>query len=383
VKLLLDQVERVAPARVVFDSLSEMRLLAQDALRYRRQMLAFKQFFAGRRCTVLLLDDNVANDADLQVQSIAHGVISLEKQESDFGAERRRMHVVKLRGQRFRGGYHDYAINTGGIEIFPRLVAAEHVVDFAAGSITSGYQAFDALIGGGLDRGTSNLFVGPAGSGKTTMATLFAAAAAQRGEPAAIYTFDETERTLVQRSDAMGMRLGEHLAAGRLTVQQIDPAELSPGEFAARVRDRVERGGVRVVMIDSLNGYMNAMPEERFLALQLHELLTYLSQQGVVTILIMAQHGLIGSMQAPADITYLSDTVVMFRFFEAQGAVKKAISVIKKRTGGFENTIREFTMQDGRIAVGGPLTAFHGVLSGIPTYMGGPAEIMRPKEPKA
>ncbi len=365
-RLVLDEVERIQPRRVVFDSLSEMRLLARDPLRYRRQILALKQFFAGRRSTVLLLDDRTSADADLQVQSIAHGVLMLEQLALDYGAERRRLRVAKLRGSRFRGGFHDFAIRTGGLEVFPRLVAADRRGEFKPESVASGVDALDALLGGGLDRGTATLVLGPAGCGKSSLAAHFAAATAARGERAAVFIFDEGVNTYLSRAAGLGTDLREHVEAGHLTVQQVDPAELSPGEFAHTVCAAVERGA-RLVIIDSLNGYLQAMPDERFLTSQMHELLTYLNQQGVVTLLVMAQHGFMGSMSSPVDVSYLADTVVLLRYFEAAGAIRRAISVVKKRTGRHEDTIREMRLSASRgVEVGEPLTAFRGVLTGVP-----------------
>src|ERR1051325_4918304 len=300
-RAVIEEVERIQPRRVVFDSLSEMRLLARDPLRYRRQILALKQFFAGRKSTVLLLDDRTSADADLQVQSIAHGVVTLEQLELDYGAERRRLRVSKLRGSRFLGGFHDFNIRTGGVEVFPRLVAAGRHAEFKPGSVTSGVAELDALLGGGLDRGTGTLVLGPAGCGKSSLAAHFAAASARRGERAAAFIFDEGVNTYLNRAAGLGTDLRAEVEAGRLTVQQVDPAELSPGEFAHDVCEAVERDGARVVIIDSLNGYLQAMPDERFLTAQMQELLTFLNQQGVVTILVMAQHGFMGSVSSPAD----------------------------------------------------------------------------------
>jgi circadian clock protein KaiC len=366
---VLDEVERIQPRRIVFDSLSEMRLLARDPLRYRRQILALKQYFAGRQCTVLLLDDRTATVGDLQVQSIAHGVVELEHLALDYGAERRRLRVIKLRGSKYRGGYHDFKIETGGVAVYPRLVASEHHQDFAREAVTSGVKELDALLGGGLDRGTSTLVLGPAGSGKSSIAAQFAAAAAERGEHAASFLFDESLHSYLSRSAGLGREISEQVEAGRISIRQIDPAELSPGEFAHLVRRAVDEEGARVVVIDSLNGYMQAMPDERFLTVQMHELLTYLNQQGVVTLLVLAQHGFMGSnMGTPVDVSYLADTVLMLRFFEAAGAVRRAISVVKKRTGYHENTIREMRMSSDGITVGQPLNDFQGVLTGVPTY---------------
>jgi len=370
-KAVLREVEQTRPHLVVFDSLSEMRLLAQNPLRYRRQILALKQFFIGRQCTVLLLDDRTSEVTDLQLQSIAHGVVSLERRSPDYGVMQRRLQVVKMRGKPFRPGYHDYTIVRGGLRVFPRLVAAEHQEDFEPAQIKSGIAALDALMGGGLDKGTSTLVMGPAGSGKSTLATQYVVAAAARGERAALFLFEESRKTLLARSAGLGLDVRGHLEAGRLTIRQVDPGELSPGEFVHSVRREVEERGASVVMIDSLNGYLNAMPEVRFLTLQLHELLTYLGQRGVTTLLVVAQHGLVGStMQTSIDASYLADAVLLLRFFEAAGQVRMALSVVKKRSGFHERTIRELRFGKDGIAVGKPLEEFQGVLTGVPQYVG-------------
>ncbi len=371
-KFVLREVEQTKPGLVVFDSLSEMRLLAQNPLRYRRQILALKQFFIGRQCTVLLLDDRTSEVTDLQLQSIAHGVLCLERRSPEYGVMQRRLQVLKMRGKPFRAGYHDYTIVRGGLTVFPRLVAAEHQDVFEAAQVQSGIAGLDALLGGGLDKGTSTLIMGPAGSGKSTLATQYAVAAAGRGERAALFLFEESRRTLLARSAGLGQDVAGHLAAGRLALRQVDPGEMSPGEFVHAVRREVEGRGATVVMIDSLNGYLNAMPEARFLALQLHELLTYLGQRGVTTLLVVAQHGLVGSsMQAPIDVSYLADSALLLRFFEAAGRVRMALSVLKKRSGAHERTIREITFGKDGITVGKPLDEFQGVLTGVPTYVGG------------
>lgn len=368
---VLEQVERIKPRRVVFDSLSEMRLLARDPLRFRRQILALKQYFTGRQTTVLLLDDKVYDGNDLQVQSIAHGVISLEHLAIEYGGDRRRLRVTKLRGSPFRGGYHDFNIETGGVVVFPRLIAAEHVLEFTAERVQSGVKELDALLGDGLDRGSSTLILGPAGSGKSTVASQFAATAVARGEHAAVFIFDELRETFLARSAGIGIQMKNYVEQGLLTIQQVDPAELSPGEFAHAVRRSIDQHGAGLVIIDSLNGYLNAMPDERFLAIQMHELLTYLNQQGIVTILVMAQHGFLGSqMGTPVDVSYLADTVLLLRYFEAHGSIRRAISVVKKRTGRHEHTIRELEITAQGIRVGNALTQFHGVLTGVPIYDG-------------
>ncbi len=365
---VLREVERINPKRVVFDSLSEIRLLAHDALRYRRQVLALKQYFIGRQCTVILLDDKTSNANDLQLQSIVHGVLSLEHLALEYGAERRRLRVIKLRGSRYRGGYHDFNIETGGMVVFPRLIAAEHRQDFAKGYATSDVPELDSLLGGGLARGSSTLIIGPAGSGKSTLGAQFAAASASRGEKSAAFIFDEIIETYTGRAAGIGTNIQSHIDDNLITLKQVDPAELAPGEFADRVLRAVDRDGVRLVIIDSLNGYLHAMPEERFLTIQMHELLTSLNQRGVVTLLILAQHGFLGEMGTPVDVSYLADTVLLLRYFEAEGAVHRAVSVIKKRSGAHENTIRELKITSEGIRVGAPLTKFHGVLTGVPTY---------------
>jgi circadian clock protein KaiC len=375
-KMILDRVTEVEPTRVVFDSLSEMRLLAQNSLRYRRQILALKHFFAGRRCTVLLLDDLSSNEQDLQLHSIAHGVITLQQTAVDYGSELRRMRVKKMRGIKFRGGYHDFIIETGGIRIFPRLVAAEHHRAFVGDFTTSGVTELDTLLGGGLEHGTSVLLVGGAGVGKSSIAVTYAVGAAQRGERVAMFAFDEGLGTLFARAAGLGVNLQEYVDQGLVTVQQIDPAEMSPGQFTQLVRDSVEQRNVRVLLIDSLNGYLNAMPDERFLVLQVHELLSYLNQLGVLTIMVLAQHGLVGHMQTPIDLSYLSDAVIMLRYFEAAGRVRRAISVVKKRSGTHENAIREFQLTSEGVKVGPPLIDFSGILTGTPTYVGDPKPLM-------
>ena len=377
-KHILDRVMEVNPSRVVFDSLSEMRLLAQSSLRYRRQILALKNFFASRQCTVVLLDDLSSHENDLQLHSISHGVITLEQLSLEYGAERRRLRVVKMRGMTFRGGYHDFTIETGGLAIYPRLVAAEHHKAFIGELTSTGSSELDALLGGGIERGTSLLLIGGAGVGKSSIALTYAMAAAGRGEAVVVFAFDEGLGTAFARAAGLGMPLQTHVASGRVRVQQIDPAEMSPGEFAHRVRESVQREGVRVVVIDSLNGYMNAMPEERFLVLQMHELLSTLNQLGVITILVLAQHGLTGPMQTPLDISYLSDAVLMLRYFEAGGRVRRAISVVKKRSSAHEDAIREFRLTAEGVKVGPPLIEFQGILSGVPTYRGGAGPLLSP-----
>jgi circadian clock protein KaiC len=374
---LLAQIEQISPSRVVLDSLSEMRLLSQTSLRYRRQVLTLKQFFAGRQCTVLMLDDRTTADDDRQLQSLAHGVLSLESRVMEYGAERRRVRVVKLRGVQPRGGYHEFAIVMGGLRVFPRLVAAEHRPETTRQQVASGVGELDALLGGGVHRGTATLVMGPAGSGKSTLALRFAIAALERGEQVALFAFDERIDTMNTRLEALGMDLRSHMEAGRATLRQVDPAEMGPGEFTALVRAAVE-GGARMIVIDSLNGYLNAMPEERLLALQLHELLSYLGNLGVTSLMVMAQHGLTGQLVTPADVSYIADTVIMLRFFEAEGKVRKAISVVKKRSGAHEETIREYGLgAPYGVRIGPPLVGFRGVLSGGPVFEGGAANLFQ------
>lgn len=379
-RLIFDQVERLDPARVVIDSLSELRLLAQSPLRYRRQILALKHFFSGRKSTVILLDDMTSAQNDLQLHSIVHGVVLLEQTAIDYGAERRRLRVVKMRGIRFKGGYHDFTIGRGGLKIYPRLVANEHHLDFSVDFVQSGNEELDKLLGGGLERGTNALLIGAAGVGKSSIALTYAIAAAERGEHSAIFAFDEGHGTMLARAHTLGLALEPALEEGLINIKQIDPAELSPGEFANLVRQAVEVDKARIVVIDSLNGYLNAMPDERFLVLQMHELLSYLSQLGVLTILLLAQHGLVGPMDTPLDISYLSDAVLMLRYFEFNGTVRRAISVVKKRSGHHEHTIREFRLSRHGVQMGQPLRGFNGIFSGTPTYVGETAPLLDSNE---
>jgi len=376
VRMVMAEVARVKPKRLVFDSLSEIRLMSQGSLRYRRQVLALKHFFLQLGCTVLMLDDLTSEQDDLNLHSISHGVLRLEQVAALYGAERRRLRCIKLRGTKFRGGYHDFTIERGGLRVYPRLVAADHHVEFAADIVGSGVPALDALVGGGLDRGTSTLIIGPSGSGKSSLSLQFVHAALQRGESALILVFDEVRSVFLRRAQGMGFELKPFLDQGLLHLRQIDPAELTPGELTAAVRDAVESDGARIVVLDSLSGYLNAMPEEHFMMLQMHEMLSYLNQQGVVTILVLAQHGMVGHMASPVDLTYLSDAVVLLRFFEAGGKLRRALSVLKKRTGRHEETIREYRISARGIAVGRALTEFQGVLTGVPTYIGADSNLL-------
>jgi circadian clock protein KaiC len=372
---LIAAVNKHKPRRVVIDSLSELRLIAQNGLRYRRQVLALKQYFAGLDCTVLLLDDRAGGNDDDHLQSLAHGVVMLEQLVNQLGAERRRLRINKMRGVAVRGGFHDFVIRRGGLDVFPRLIAAEHVVEFADEQLPSGNAQLDGLMGGGIPVGTSTLLIGPAGTGKSTVSTQFASAAAARGNRVALFLFDENIGTFRSRSRKLSLNIEGALQTGLITAQQVDPAELSSGEFAAIVRRAVEgtdgtHKPAKMIVIDSLNGYLNAMPEEKFLTAQLHELLTYLGQQGVVTLMTVTQSGMVGNMTTPVDTTYLADNVILFRYFEAAGHVRRAISVVKKRNGYHERTIRELDLNETGIVVGEPLVRFHGVLTGVPTYLG-------------
>lgn len=369
---MLKDIREFHPHRVVIDALSELRLLSDSVLRYRRQLLALKKFFNQCECTVLLLDDRSNVERDSHVESIVHGVIALEFDLTDYGSDRRRLRVRKLRGRSFLAGLHDYNIRTGGLEVFPRLVAARHVSQFERSALPSGLAQLDQLLGGGPQYGTSTLLLGPAGCGKTTVALQYALSSVMRGGTASLYLFDELRDLLIARFRNGGMDLTEAIDSGRMIITQIDPTQKSPGEFAAQVRDDVEQRGARFVVIDSLNGYLNAMPHEEFLTAQLHELLAYLGNRGVVTFMVVAQQGIMGAnMSTPVDASYLADSIVLFRYFEMRGEVRKAISVAKKRGGEHENTIRELTISSNGIHVGEPLSQFQGVLTGVPSFLGG------------
>lgn len=367
---ILSKVEQAAPQRLVFDSLAEIRMLARDPLRYRRQIMALKRKVSGGNITVLMLDDRTSGRDELQLQSIAHGVVSLQSLGREYGVIRRRIVTHKLRGSAFREGYHDYVIRTGGLSIFPRLIAAEHKPGFVRKPVPSGLQELDNLLAGGIDTGTSSLLIGPAGCGKSTIAFRYACSAADRGEKAMVFTFDESIATVLDRARNLGMKPDALMDDGALTVQQVDPAELSPGEFVAEIRSLVNHQNLRLLVIDSMNGLLNAMPDEQYLAMQLHELFSYLGQQGIATIITLAQAGVIGSsMHSPVDVSYLADTIILFRYFERAGQIRKAISVVKKRSGSHERSIRELFLQDGQVRVGKPLAEFEGVLTGVPTLM--------------
>jgi circadian clock protein KaiC len=371
VQLVMDEVNRVAPARVVFDSLSEIRLLAQGSLRFRRQLLALKHFFATKKCTVLFLDDLTHQEEDLSLHSLVHGVIRLEQVAMAYGAERRRLRVYKMRARPFQGGFHDFVIRRGGIQLFPRLVAGSHPQrEVERKCAQSNIPELDALVGGGLDYGTSTLLVGPSGSGKSTIAMQYVKAAIEGGEKVLFISFDETERVFHDRARGLGWDFEDDQGTDKFIFRQVDPAELSPGELSTSISRAVADNDVRVVVLDSLTGYQHAMPEEQFMMLQMHEMLTYLNQQGVLTFLILTQSGMIGQMVSPVDITYLSDSVLLLRFFEAEGEIRRALSVVKKRTGSHESSIREMKIDHGGIRVGEKLSGFRGVLTGVPTYQG-------------
>jgi circadian clock protein KaiC len=378
-KLLIDEVSKMRPARIVFDSLSEFRLLAETALRYRRELLNLKRHFAKYKSTVLLLDDKMHGTTigtDPHVLSLSHGVIEMEQLSPDYGKSRRRLRVLKLRGVKFREGYHDYTIETGGLRVFPRLIAAEHYTKIKRQPVASGIKELDDLFGGGLDRGTTTLILGTAGTGKSTLALQYARQMASSGDRGIIFAFDETGAIMLARAEALGLGLERHVESGVLTIQQVDPAEISPGEFAARIQTAVD-GDCKLVVIDTLNGYLNSMPGEQYLNNQLHELVSYLNYKGIVTILILAQHGLVAAAEAPVDLSYLSDTVVSLRFFEALGEVKQSIAVIKKRSGPHEKAIREFKVEAGNgVRVGLPLKELQGVLTGVPVFRGGTEQMM-------
>jgi circadian clock protein KaiC len=376
-KAIIEAFERVKPTRVVLDSLSEIRLLAQSSLRYRRQILALKHYFSRHEATVLLLDDRTTESSDKTPHSVVHGVIFLEELAPSYGAERRRLRVTKYRGQAFRGGFHDFVIRKGGVAVFPRLVAAEHRMGFAREQMKSNIPELDALLGGGIERGSSTLLLGPAGTGKSTFALQFVVSACERGEKAVMFIFDEDRQLLFDRAKPMGFDLDQLSESGHLYVEQVDAAQLSPGEFADRVRAQVERLQAKTVIIDSINGYRSAMPEENSLVLHLHELIQYLNRRGANTFFTVAQHGLVGDMQTPVDVTYIADTVILLRYFEALGQVRRAVSVIKKRTGSHEDTIREFHITENGLSFGMPLVEFQGVLRGVPKFIGNAGPLLQ------
>lgn len=373
---IIDEIRRLEPKRVVFDSLSELELMSGSTLVFRRELLVLKRLLMDLGATALLLSDSSSPEAELQIQSLVHGIVRLENATPDYGAERRRLRVGKLRGTRFRGGHHDFRIETGGLRVFPRLVASEHEAAPTGASMKSGLDELDELLGSGLARGTSTLVMGPAGCGKSTLVTQLVAAGLSQGEKAVMFLFEESPDSLLGRAEALGMPLETYVESGQLTLVRVNPAELSPGEFSHLVQEHVDQHGVRLVVIDSLNGYMYAMPEERFLALHVHELLAYLRQRGAITVLVMAQHGVVGKMAAPADITYIADALVLLRFFEAHGRVRRGISMLKNRAGGHETTIRELSIDEDGVHVGAPLTEFQGILTGSPSFVGKARDLM-------
>jgi circadian clock protein KaiC len=378
ISMVMAEIEAFRPSRVVFDSLAEIRLLAQGALRYRRQILALKHYFAMHDSTALLLDDLTRADEELGLHSLAHGVIRLEQLAAQYGSERRRLRVSKMRGRQFRGGFHDFVIRKGGIRLFPRLVAADYRGnDIPEASAKSGVAELDQLLGGGLDYGTSTLIMGPSGCGKSALSLQYVTKVVQDGHKALIVMFDEARHVMLRRAAGIGMDLAPHMASGKLVIEQVDPAEFPPGELSSLVRRQVEQEGVKLVVLDSLNGYQSAMPEESFMILQIHELLTYLNQRGAITILLLAQQGLVGPLQSPVELTYVSDTVILLRFFETEGCIRRAVSVLKKRTGKHEALIREYRIDSKGIRIGEPLTEFHGVLTGVPTFSGAATNLLR------
>ena len=379
---IFDVVDRIQPDRVVLDSLSEVRLLAQSSLRYRRQILAIKHYFARYNATVVLLDDMTSEPLDKTLHSIAHGVIRLEQMAPAYGAERRRLRIIKYRGQKYRGGYHDFTIHHDGVQVFPRLVAAEHRTHYERSQLSSGIAGLDALLGGGVENGSSTLILGPAGTGKSLIAMVFAAAAVARGEKVALFVFDEELGLLFERMRYLGIDLAAMQDSGAMIIEQVDAAELSPGEFAHGVRDKVDKHQIKTVIIDSINGYQAAMMEEGSPVMHIHELLLFLNRRGAATFMTVAQQGLVGDMKAPVDLTYLADTVILLRYFEALGQVRRAMSVIKKRYGGHEATIREYKIASPQgMTIGEPLHEFQGVLQGVPTYVGGGNPLLKDASP--
>ncbi|MGB8580441.1 MAG: ATPase domain-containing protein [Candidatus Sulfotelmatobacter sp.] len=372
---IVKEIQRVRPDRLVIDALSELRMLAKDPLRYRRQILSLKDFMAGQECTVLLLDDRSSRDPDLQLHSVVHGVISMDKVPREYGKTRRQIEIVKLRGTSYHEGFHDYAIVTGGVVVFPRLVAADSRSDQPPEPVSSGIAELDALTGGGLDRGTSTLLIGPAGCGKTSIAVQWSVTAARRGESCVLFSFEEAPSTMMMRAAGLGIDLRPHVASGRIVIERVDPAEMSPGELVAKVQQHVENENVRLIVLDSLNGYLQSMPGEQFLAVHLHELLAYLGNRGVLTLMVLAQAGTIGwPLQSAVDVSYLADNILLLRYFENKGEVCQAISTIKRRSGSHEHAIRELKLGPDRIRIGRPLRDFQGVLTGTPTFLGGTKE---------
>ncbi len=378
IKKLLSEIERVGPERLVIDSLAEFRLLAQDPIRYRRQLLALKQYFAGRSTTVLLLDDqsHAQESDDQQVLSIVHGVIRLRQVQRSYGVTRRHLEVTKVRSSAYREGFHDYTLDRNGMVAFPRLIAAEHGKDFAEDLLSSDMPGLDAMFAGGIDRGSSTLILGPAGVGKSSIAMQYACAAALRKERAVVYSFEETLRTTKKRQNSLGMPLDKMVKSGHLCIEQMDAAEISPGEFAWKIRREVEEKEARIIVIDSLNGFLRSMTGEADLPLHLHELLSFLNQRGVNTFLVLSQQALIGERLEPVDVSYLADTLLLMRYFELDASVRRSIAVLKKRSGAHETTIRELHFSAKGIEIGEPLVGYQGILSGLPESI----QIQKPEE---
>jgi circadian clock protein KaiC len=380
IKRIRAEVERLNPQRVALDSVSELKILSQTSVRYRREILGLKQFFAGRKCTVLILDDRTTPAGEQQMQSIAHGVLRLEREEREYGATKRQARIIKMRGVNFFDGRHDFSIQTGGIELYPLLSIRDSFKENDNGAAKSGSAELDTLVGGGLERGTSALILGPAGCGKTTLCSHYLLSALKRGERVSCFQFEESMQTFLRRSAGFGMDFEPYVESGQFEFVQVDISQLSPGEFSSRVRQSVEERQAEFVVVDSLNGYLNGMPSERFLLIHMHELLSYLGNRGVVTLLTIAQHGMMGSsMHAPIDVSFLADTVVLLRYFEAGGAVRQAISVVKKRRGAHERTLREMKIGSRGMEIGEVLEDFEGVLTGVPHFVGSDTMLMKSK----
>lgn len=368
---ILNEVERIQPTRVIIDALSGLRLLADDPLQHRRQIDELRRALIHKQCTVIMIDEVTDSESNFHPRSLAHGIIRLEQIPHIYGAERRRLRIVKLRGLHTTGGYHDFRITTGGIQVYPRLIASQHPHSSDREPVSCGLSELDTMLNGGLGRGSCMLLMGPAGTGKSTIAMQYAFAAAQRQEHHAIYLFEEHIDTYLERATSLGIDIRTPIKSGLAHVQQVDPAEMSPSEFAHNIRDQVDHYNLRLVIIDSVNGYLNAMPEQRFLNLHMQELLSYLNRKGIITLLIIAQYGMLGrEVRTPIDLTSITDTVILLRYFEALGEVRQSIAVLKKRTGGHEHTIRELRIGSQGIRIGQPLKDFQGVLTGIPSYLG-------------
>lgn len=382
VQRVIDDVRQVKPMRVVIDSLSEIRLVACDPLRYRRQILALKGILSECNCTVFFLEEHTVENPDLLMQSIAHGVVLLDKTQSEYGSVKRTLQVSKLRAGPSLEGSHDFVIRRGGLQVFRRLIASDSLNGKPAkdtgGVLKTNNEELDRLTGGGVHWGTGVVLVGPAGTGKSTVGMQIVSAAAQKGYKTCAFLFDEAKATYIKRARNVDLEISSHLQQGIVEIHQVDPNEQSPGEFAYHLRKKVEDEGVRVVVIDSLNGYLTAMTSERFLLAQLHELLTYLNAHGVLTIMTTAQHGMLNTADTTSfELTYLADLVIQLRYFEAGGNVRKAISVIKNRLSAHETSIREFEITDKGLEIGAPLRQFEGILSGIPKFIGEPESLLQ------